>query len=52
MHFSFGSDDSFELLPTGPLLLKRRPTIVPALNLEGLPDYESSSDEGDQDAQA
>ena len=43
--FSFRTEDSYENLATGPCLLKKRPTIVPPLNLEGLPGYESSSDE-------
>jgi hypothetical protein len=45
--FSFRTEDSFDLLPTGPTLLKKRPFNVPHLNLEGLPEYESSSEEGD-----
>lgn len=48
--FSFRSEDSYENLNTGPLLLRKRPSNVPPLNLEGLPGYESSSDE-DEPAQ-
>jgi hypothetical protein len=46
--FSFRSDDSYDRLNTGPLLSKTRPSFVPKLNLHGLPEYESSSDEEDQ----
>lgn len=45
--FSFRSDDSYERLTTGPILVKKRPNFVPKLNLVGLPEYESSSDEED-----
>lgn len=44
-HYSFHSDDSYSLLCTGPNITKKRPSIVPPLNLYGLPEYESSSDE-------
>lgn len=47
--FSFRSDDSYERLVDGPPLLRRRPTIVPPLSFEGFPEYESSSDEEEQD---
>ena len=47
--FSFRSDDSFERLCFGPPLLKRRPSFVPPLCFDGFPEYESSSDEGEQD---
>lgn len=43
--YSFRSDDSYDRLNTGPLLLRPRPSFVPKLNLFGLPEYESSSDE-------
>lgn len=43
--FSFYSDDSFELLVTGPQMRPRKPSCIPVLNLEGLPEYETSSDE-------
>lgn len=44
---SFYSDDSFELLNDGPdlALLKPRPQIVPPLNLNNMPSYESEEDE-------
>ena len=44
-YYSFRSDDSYSLLCTGPNITKKRPSIVPPLNLYGLPEYESSSDE-------
>jgi len=47
-YYSFRTEDSFELLCTGPNITKKRPSIVPPLNLYGLPEYESSSDEDDQ----
>jgi hypothetical protein len=46
-YYSFRSDDSFDLLCTGPNITKKRPSNVPPLNLYGLPEYESSSDEED-----
>ncbi len=49
-HYSFHSDDSYDLLCTGPNIIKKRPSNVPPLNLYGLPEYESSSDEEDQQA--
>ena len=45
--YSFRSEDSYELICAGPPLLRKRPMGVPPLNLNGLPEYESSSDEGD-----
>ena len=46
--FSFRTDDSFEPLNTKlPNRQYRRPTIVPPLNFEDFPAYESSSSEGD-----
>ena len=46
-HYSFHTDDSFDLLCMGPNIIKKRPSNVPPLNLYGLPEYESSSDEDD-----
>ena len=46
-YYSFRTDDSFDLLCTGPNITKKRPANVPPLNLYGLPEYESSSDEED-----
>jgi hypothetical protein len=48
--FSFYSDDSYEPLDIGPdpCQLKKKPQIVPALDLANMPEYESSSDEEEQ----
>lgn len=35
--FSFRSDDSFERLTSGPVVVKQRPSFVPKLNLISLP---------------
>ncbi len=43
--FSWRSDDSFDLLCSGPPPMNKRPSIVPALSFEGFPEYETSSDE-------
>ncbi len=45
--FSFYSDDSYEPLPCGPdaCVTRKKPLIVPSLNLDNLPEYETSSDE-------
>lgn len=45
--FSFYSDDSFEPINAGPDMctLRKKPLIVPPLDLENLPEYETSSDE-------
>ena len=45
--FSFYSDDSYEPINTGPdaCTLKKKPAFVPSLNLDNLPEYETSSDE-------
>lgn len=48
--FSFYSDDSYEPIQVNPALATRdevKPRNIPALNLNSLPDYESSSDEED-----
>jgi len=47
--FSFYSDDSYEPIDCGPdpAKIKKRPNLIPSLNLNHLPDYESSSDEED-----
>ena len=47
--FSFYSDDSYEPLDIGPdpAKTKNKPKFVPALNLDNMPEYESSSDEED-----
>ena len=44
-NYSFHSDDSYQILVTGPNITKKRPSCVPPLNLYGLPEYVSSSDE-------
>jgi hypothetical protein len=44
-NYSFHSEDSYDLLVVGPNITRKRPSIVPPLNLYGLPEYESSSDE-------
>lgn len=51
MLFSFYSDDSYEPIDDGPDLakVKKKPSFIPSLNLNNLPEYESSSDEEDQD---
>jgi hypothetical protein len=51
--FSFYSDDSYEPLNCGPDMctIKKKPPIVPPLNLENLPDYETSSDEEEEPQQ-
>ncbi|CDW91253.1 UNKNOWN [Stylonychia lemnae] len=54
MMFSFYSDDSYDPIDVGPdpAQIRKKPKTVPALNLNNLPDYESSSDEEDnQDSQ-
>jgi hypothetical protein len=45
--FSFYSDDSYEPIDCGPdhCAIRKKPPIVPPLNLDNLPDYESSSEE-------
>lgn len=43
--FSFNSEDSFEPLVSGPQMRPRRPSCVPSLNLDCLPEYVSSSEE-------
>jgi hypothetical protein len=47
--FSFYSDDSFEPINCGPdfCAIRKKPVIVPPLNLDNLPDYETSSEEED-----
>ena len=44
-YFSFHTDDSFEAIDDGPMLKPVRPDFVPPLDLEGLPGYETSSEE-------
>jgi hypothetical protein len=54
--FSFYSDDSFEPINCGPdaCTLRKKPVIVPPLNLDNLPEYETSSEEegGEEEEQA
>jgi hypothetical protein len=47
--FSFHTDDSFEPIDDGPMLRPIRPDFVPMLDLEGLPGYETSSDEEEEE---
>jgi len=44
-HFSFHSDDSYDLLVDCYAIHPRKPSCIPLLNLYGLPEYETSSDE-------
>ena len=44
--FSFYSDDSFEILVDTPQIRPPKPDIVPYLDLDGLPEYVTSSEEG------
>ena len=46
--FSFDSDASYALLCVGPALKRKRPEDVPALTLNGLPEYVTSSDEDEE----
>lgn len=52
--FSFYSDDSYEPLPCGPdaCVTRKKPFIVPSLDLNNLPDYETSSDEEEEGGEA
>lgn len=45
--YSFYSDDSYEPLSCGPdfCLIKKKPPIVPPLDLANLPEYETSDEE-------
>ena len=54
--FSFYSDDSYEPIQANPDLAVRdvtkpKPLNIPSLNLNNLPEYESSSDEEDNGQQ-
>ena len=51
--FSFYSDDSFDPLDCGPDMctIKKKPFIVPSLNLHNLPEYETSSEEGEEEGE-
>lgn len=48
---SFSSQDSYEPFPVAKVTVKPRPKNIPSLNFEGLPEYETSSDEGDDHQQ-
>jgi hypothetical protein len=45
--FSFHTDDSFVNLVEGPIIRPSKPEQVPNLDLHGLPEYLTSSDEDD-----
>ena len=47
-HYSFHTDDSFDAINDGPQLAPVKPDCVPMLDLEGLPAYETSSEEGEE----
>ena len=47
-HFSFHTDDSFEPILDTPMLRPIKPDCVPLLDLCGLPEYETSSEEEDE----
>ena len=49
--FSFQTDASYELLVSGPALKRERPENVPPLEFNGLPEYVTSSEEGETDAE-
>lgn len=49
-YFSFHTDDSFDAIDDGPMLKPTKPDFVPMLDLEGLPGYETSSEEGEDEA--
>ena len=42
---SFNSNDSFEYLPRSEIKISKRPKNIPRLCFDGLPEYETSSDE-------
>jgi hypothetical protein len=48
-YFSFHTEDSFDAIDDGPQLAPKRPECVPMLDLNDLPAYETSSEEGDED---
>lgn len=52
--FSFYSDDSFEPINCGPdqCTLRKKPPFVPPLNLDNLPEYETSSEEEEAEEEA
>ena len=47
--FSFDTDASYALMVEGPALKGIRPDNVPCLSLRGLPEYVTSSEEGEGD---
>jgi len=46
---SFWSSDSYEPLPVKEVLIKPKPEIIPSLCLDNLPEYETSSEEDEQE---
>jgi hypothetical protein len=49
--FSFYSHDSFEILVDTSQIRPLKPDCVPVLNLECLPDYVTSSEEGGEEGE-
>ncbi len=49
--FSFHTDASYELLVSGPALKRERPDNVPELTLNGLPEYVTTSEEGEGESE-
>lgn len=49
--YSFYSDDSYSLIihDPDPAKTRKRPSIIPPLNFENLPSYETTSEEEDED---
>ena len=47
-YFSFHTDDSFDPIDDGPMLRPIKPDCVPLLDLNGLPEYETTSSEEDE----
>ena len=47
--FSWRSDASYELLVNGPPLQPKKPDLIPELAFKGLPEYETTSEEEDDE---
>ena len=50
-YFSFHTDDSFEPIDDGPMLRPIKPDFVPMLDLNGLPEYETTSSDEEEEQQ-